>query len=203
MHADSYPDGTVRALLSSDAVTPVTRRVLLERLAAQPLSPQFFDAETFGLLKAICARLVPQVGNGPVDLAGGIDQRLAGGRTDGWRYNAMPPDGEAYRMGLRGIEESAKAQFNLSFQQATDAEKDSILQRVQAGSAPGDTWKLLPSDRFFEEMLAEAAELYCSHPLVQEEMGYVGMADAPGWSRIGLNEREEREPLEKNEQKDG
>ena len=203
MPENLYPNGTVRALLSSNAVTHATRRVLQERLAAQPLSPQFFDAETSELLRAVCARLVPQVSPAPVDLVGGIDQRLARGQTDGWRYDALPSDGEAYRMGLRGIEESAKGLFNRSFRQVTDVEKDTILQKVQAGSAPGDTWQSLPSDRFFEELLAEAVELYYCHPLTQEAIGYAGLADAPGWSRIGLNEREEREPPEKGEKIDG
>ena len=43
-------------------------------------------------------------------------------------------------------------------------------------------------------MLAELTETYYAHPLAQEEIGYVGMADLPAWTKIGLNEREEREP---------
>jgi hypothetical protein len=43
-------------------------------------------------------------------------------------------------------------------------------------------------------MLAELTEYYYAHPLAQEEIGYVGMADAHGWTRLGLNELEPREP---------
>ena len=32
------------------------------------------------------------------------------------------------------------------------------------------------------------------YPLAQEEIGYAGMADLPAWTKIGLNEREDREP---------
>jgi len=55
-------------------------------------------------------------------------------------------------------------------------------------------WRTLPAARFFEELLAEVVETYYAHPLAQEEIGYAGMADAPGWRAIGLDEREERDP---------
>jgi hypothetical protein len=74
-------------------------------------------------------------------------------------------------------------------------EQDEVLRRVQTGTAPGDTWHSLDSARFFEELLADLAEAYYSHPLAQEEIGYVGMADAAGWARIRLDELEDREPL--------
>ena len=61
------------------------------------------------------------------------------------------------------------------------------------GDAPGATWQTLPAKRFFEELLAEAAENYYSHPLAQEEIGYVGMADLPAWERLGLNQLDDRE----------
>ncbi|MBW3634848.1 MAG: GMC family oxidoreductase [Armatimonadetes bacterium] len=57
----------------------------------------------------------------------------------------------------------------------------------------------MPSPRFFEELLAEATEHYYAHPLAQEEIGYAGFADAPGWKRIGLDERENREPAPQTE----
>jgi hypothetical protein len=49
---------------------------------------------------------------------------------------------------------------------------------------------------FFEELLAETIEIFYSFPLVQQEIGYVGMADAKGWSNIGLNQTDEIEPVE-------
>ena len=52
----------------------------------------------------------------------------------------------------------------------------------------------MPAARFFEEMLSEVVALYYSHPLAQEEIGYVGMADARGWPRVGPGELEAHEP---------
>jgi hypothetical protein len=190
-----YPDGTVRALLNTDQVTDATRQALTERLDKQSQAPQFFSEAEMELLQSICDRLIPQPDRSqPIDIAGGIDERLAGDKSDGWRYDTMPADGDAYRTGLQGVDESAQALFEQPFRQLTGEQQDEVLRRVQAADAPGDIWDQIPAERFFEEMLTEAVGAYYSHPLAQEEIGYVGMADVPTWQRIQLNELETREP---------
>lgn len=189
-----YPEGTVRALLATDQVTNKTRQVLTERLDLVPEPPAFFSNAEQELLRTICNRLIPQDRPNPVDIAGFIDKRLAQGESDGWRYDTMPADGDAYKQGLAGVNETARNLFQRSFQELSEADQDETLRRIQREDAPGTIWESLPAGRFFEELLAEATNNYYSHPLAQEEMGYVGMADAPGWQRIGLNQRETREP---------
>ncbi|UOQ79122.1 gluconate 2-dehydrogenase subunit 3 family protein [Hymenobacter sp. 5516J-16] len=78
----------------------------------------------------------------------------------------------------------------------SEPQQDQVVAAVANGTAPGENWQHLPIDRFFEELLAELAEAYYSHPLAQEEIGYVGMADVPGWHRIEPNQLEAREPEE-------
>ncbi|MBT9392038.1 gluconate 2-dehydrogenase subunit 3 family protein [Hymenobacter sp. NST-14] len=194
-----YPAGTVRALLQTDLVTPATRAALEARLAPQTdYAPQFFDADTYQLLRAVAARVFPQPEREtPIELAPNVDKRLLEGRADGWRYDAMPPDREAYRLGLGGINQAAQAAFRQDFVELTTEQQDVIIGQLAAGEAPGENWQQVPQDKFFEEMLAELAESYYAHPLAQEEIGYVGMADVPGWTHIGLNELEPREPEEK------
>ncbi|WP_077924165.1 gluconate 2-dehydrogenase subunit 3 family protein [Spirosoma sp. 209] len=191
-----HPANTIRSLLQTDLVTAPTREALNGRLNAPPRQPTFFSADEFALLQAVCDRLVPQEGREPsqrIDIASGIDLRLSENKSNGWRYDDMPPDGEAYRLGLRGFDESAQAWFGQPFRNLSPEQQDEVLAAVQALEAPGSTWDILPADHFFEELLAEAVENYYSHPLAQEEIGYVGMADAPGWQRIGLNNLEDRE----------
>lgn len=190
---DEYPAGSVRALLRTEAVTEPTRKALEERLAAPAVTvPRFLDQGGFATLQAVCARLLPGSG---IDVAGPIDARLADGAGDGWRYDALPPDRDAYRMGMAGFDAAAQALFGRDFIGLPGADQDKVVQAVQDGSPPGAAWEHLPAARFFEELLAEATEVHFAHPLAQESIGYTGMADAPGWQRIGLNEREEREPL--------
>ena len=184
------------SLLAGKTVTAPTRRVLQGRMAqVRVVTPCFFEPEAFALLQAICARLVRPLGNvETLDVAGQIDCALAEGKGDGWRYDAMPPDDEAWRLGLQGFDETASVLFNTSFTQIDGSQQDNVLRLVQQGEAPGTTWNTVPSALFFEELLALAAEICYAHPLVQESIGYAGMADAPGWQLTGLNQLEAREP---------
>ena len=191
-----YPAGTVRALLKTASVTAPTRQALQARLA-QPatIAPRFFNSSSFATLTASCDRLIPPIeGLAKLDIAGTIDRALAEGMGDGWRYDAMPTDGLAYRQGLQGMDESACALFGTPFDRLEPAQQDSVLRAVQEGHAPGTAWETLPAKRFFEELLAAAVQACYSHPLMQESIGYVGMADASGWQAIGLNQLEPREP---------
>jgi hypothetical protein len=192
----TFPPGTVRALLATDHVSARTRSVLRERLSAPAASaPRFFDPAAFATLRAVCARLVPQPDRAdPIDLAGAIDRRLADGSGNGWRYDDLPPDGDAYRLGLAGLDEAAAARHGGPFVAIGPAAQDAILGAVQRGEVAGGAWERVPPRRFFEEVLADAAEVYYAHPLAQEEIGYVGMADLPGWTEVGLDRLEAREP---------
>ncbi|WP_303309868.1 gluconate 2-dehydrogenase subunit 3 family protein [Hymenobacter sp. BT730] len=194
----TYPEGTVHALLQTDLVTEATRTALQARLDAPAhYEPRFFDADTYQVLRAVAARLLPQPERArPIELAPVIDARLAEGRSDGWRYDVLPPDREAYRLGLGGINQAAQKQFQQDFRELNEAQQDAVVEQLAAGKAAGNNWMQLNQGRFFEELLAELTEAYYAHPLAQEEIGYVGMADVPGWTRIGLNELEPREPEE-------
>ncbi len=191
---NSYPPGTVRALLDTDTVTPATRRVLQARMET-PAEPRFFQPDEWVLLRSIRERLIPQPDRTePIEPEWEVDQRLWEGKTNGWRYDEFPTDGEAYRHALRAIEASVWSRYGGNWAQLTDSERDELLRNVQRGEVPHRSWGRVQPKRFFEELLAELIEVYYAHPLAQEEIGYVGMADVPGWRRIGLNEREPREP---------
>lgn len=192
-----YPEGTVRALLPTDQVTEATRNALTERLTASPRQSVYFSDSEFALLQAICDRLIPQDDRPEyIDLAGNIDNRLSQNKSDGWRYDTMPPDGDAYKQGLAGVDQTAQLLFEQPFRQLPAERQDDVLKQIQQGQPAGEIWTTLPAGRFFEELLVETTESYYMHPLAQEEIGYVGMADVPTWQRIGLNQLEDREPRE-------
>lgn len=192
-----WPEGVVQVLLATDLVTQPTREALCPRLARPDTTePRFFEAWHFRLLRAVCTRLVPQPGRArPVDIAGLIDARLADGVGDGWRYADLPPDRITQVQGLDGIAESASALFGDTFHKLETTEQDVVLLAVQKGTAPGPTWRTLPGPRYFEELLADVVDVYYAHPAAQEEIGFVGMADARGWQAVGLNQRAAHEPL--------
>ena len=197
MPIPNYPSGSVRALLATAHVSEATRAALQSRLdAPTAYEPQFLAPETFVLLEAVASRILPQPDrpDQPIALAPAVDQRLAEGRADGWRYDALPPDREALRMGLGGIQEISQALFQADFMALSTEQQDTALRSLADGNPPGPTWQTLDAGRFFEELLAELTETYYAHPLAQEEIGYAGMADLPAWTKIGLNEKEDLEP---------
>ncbi|GAC1375367.1 MAG: hypothetical protein NVSMB30_19330 [Hymenobacter sp.] len=199
MSLPEYPSGTVRALLGTEHVSAATRAAVQARLdAPTAYAPRFLAPETFALLEALAARLLPQPDRpaGPIPLAPAVDQRLAEGRADGWRYDVLPPDREAYRLGLGGVQEIAQALFQADFTALPADQQDAVVRALAGGQPPGPSWATLDAGRFFEELLAELTETYYAHPLAQEEIGYAGLADLPAWTKIGLNEKEAREPEE-------
>jgi hypothetical protein len=131
----------------------------------------------------------------PIDLAGGLDCRLADGDGDGWRYARMPSDADMHVRGAAGFDETAQAMLGCGFAQALGMERDAVLRAAQSGKAEGAVWVTMDSACYFEELLSLLVDIYYAHPLALEEIGYVGMADGHGWQAIGLNERDAHEPL--------
>ncbi len=173
---------TLQEFLQSDYLTPKTSQVLTERLHQNFEKPMYFTAAEFTLLGTVCQLLMGE----ETDLynnkmAGHIDERLAQRKTDGWRYDEMPPDGEMYRLGLAGINESGRLLYDSEFLNLNTASQTKVLTEIQNGTAPGEIWKDLSPTLFFEELLAETAETYYSFPKIQAEIGYAGMADHFGW----------------------
>jgi len=181
-------------LLQSGLVTPATRRVLEERLAnvSQPL--RFFTDKEADTLRALASRLFPmEQGALPVDFVMPLDARLADGKGDGWRYDILPPDPDAWRLMLQGFDQTAQTLFGQDFAQCAPPEQDSVLASVHECHPPGEVWRTLPAKRAWEEMLAELSETYYSQPQVQASIGCVSFADGRGWREIGLNAREDWE----------
>lgn len=192
----SYPRGFVSDLLNSDAVRQATRRALTARAApAAVKDPEFFTTTEMATLRAMCARLIPQpTDRPPLDMVTAVDERLARGKGNGWRYAAMPPDGEFYRRSLQALDETARHMLGQAFARLDIHQQDRLLLSVQYDEVRGGLWTGLSPRQFIEELLAEISEVYFSHPLVQNEIGYAGMADARGWTRIGLDQLHDIEP---------
>lgn len=183
----------VKALLNSEFLTEPTRRALQERFEKVG-SNCFFSTDFFHLLSVVCDLLVDQDSeNRMVNIALFIDERLKNNDSDGWRYNSMPPDAVMYKLGLQGIDKTASLMYGQKFCALKKEEQIQILTAIQNGNVKSELWKKLNPKLFFEELLAETAAIFFSHPLVQASINYVGMADAKGWTKIKLNQSENLE----------
>ncbi|WP_407541592.1 hypothetical protein Q0M94_19060 (plasmid) [Deinococcus radiomollis] len=160
-------DFTAERLISSSMLTPATRGALNARLDPPPAAPRLFTSQEFALLELVSVCLVPH-DPAALPLAARIDARLNQGITDGWRYDQLPPDAEAYQQLL--------ASLPADFRMTDDAGRHAALTQAQRDHP-----------KIFEELLAELAEGYYSDPLNQLSIGYVGFADARGWTETRLD----------------
>ena len=90
-----------------------TREVVRRRLEDVP-PVRFFTEDEARRLAAIAERIVPQPDrreNEKVPLVPFIDEKLLKDERDGYRYEDLPPQREAWRLGLAGVEETARALF--------------------------------------------------------------------------------------------
>ncbi len=165
-----------RRLADQNLLTPPTLAALAAREPAFDGEPRRFDAPTFAILVALVDVLRPYERPSGREIALRIDARLAKGECDGWRFDAMPADAEAYAQGLAALAQEG----------ALDA---SVVRRLQRGETTV-AWPLSPQ-RFLEDLLAEVATFAYSQPEAQDAIGYDGYADAQGWSHIALGDARE------------
>ncbi len=170
-----------------------TRRLVLDRIRHVP-ARSFFSETEFQTLEAICHRLLPQTdrpAEGRIPIAPYIDQRLAEGKGNGYRYADMPWDDEAYRLGLAGINETSSALCaGQGFADLSAVQQDEVLAAIEAGDPPGATWQQLPAQRFFKQLMQDAVEVYYAHPAAWNEIGFQGPASPRGHVRLGLGKRD-------------
>ena len=170
-------------------------------MAALPADwkPTCISVDAFAALERVLSRLFPDDEHGApganeLSLAARLERQRATGKGNGWRYAGLPPDAEALRLGLEKLDWSAQHRHRRRFVELTEDRADALLHRVQNGE---EKWEGLDASRWFEEILADATELYVSHPAAMDAMGFAGFADEPeGWApdRVGLNNTESWEP---------
>ncbi len=179
-----------------------TRDVVLERVNNIP-EIRFFSAEQARLLKAVCDRVLPQDDRDEahqIPIVPQIDKRLYENTHDGYRYEDMPPDREAFALGLQGIEEIAQFLHARAFIDIGPREQDEILCSLHDAKPPAGNviWDRMPAHRFWMLLLTDCAEAYYSHPWAWDEIGFGGPAYPRAYMRL---ERGEPEPWETAEQR--
>ena len=196
-YSTAYAYKDFNDLLNTNLVTKKTRQVLVDRINEKEEPPLFFTAYQFNILTIVCDLLMAQNSAKRIcNPAIAIDKRLAAGKADGWRYDAMPDDRIAYIIGIDGIDEFAFAMYKKPFQKLNLSDQIYLLEKIQKGETIGNKWNKIIATLFFEDLLREVTAIFYSHPFVHQEIGFVGMADANGWNNIGLDSKDAIEPDE-------
>ena len=163
----------------------------------------FFSAEEAELLAAIICRLLPQddrAADRIIPILPVIDERLFKNSLNGFRYEDMPPDREAYRLGLKAIEEMAQEQFHEPFVSLAVHRQELILKSLHDGKPEpaNPIWHRMPVHRFWALLIGDCVTAYYSHPWAWDEIGFGGPAYPRGYMRL---ENGLPEPWEVNEQR--
>ena len=192
-----YPDYDVLDKWESVSFDTKTRAVLRRRLHNVP-ERQFFTQDEWDLMEAVCARMSPTPERGPrVPITPWIDAKLMEGDTEGFRFESMPPEHDAWRMGLKALAEESVALYARPFAELDPDSQEAVLKRVQKGEVDAKRWAGLDPKMFFTNLLLrEVAGIYYAHPQAWSEMGFGGPASPRGYVRMGLNEQDPWEAKE-------
>jgi len=182
-----YPDYDVLDKWSSPDWDDQTHEVVRRRLEEVPEIRFFTDAEA-RTLAVVAERIVPQPDRDETEkipIVPWIDEKLYKDERDGYRYEGLPPQREAWRNGLAGINETAQALFGgKMFVDLDPLSQDVVLTRAARGDAPGATWKRMPAARFFKSVLSiTIVKIYYAHPVAWNEIGYNGPSSPRGHVR--------------------
>jgi hypothetical protein len=106
-----------------------------------------------------------------------VDARLAAAETDGWRYEDMPADGQAWRDTLGYLDKDAHTRCGTSFAQAPGRDRAAMIAAVQDGGQDGGQdgkWHGLPAARVWSLWTRYACTALYAHPHAWSEMGVGG-----------------------------
>jgi hypothetical protein len=162
-----------------------TRKVVVRRVEQVP-PIRFFTPEEARLLGAVLDRVLPQDDRDEahrIPVLNFVDERLFMNRGDGYRFEQMPPDREAFRLGLQGIHAIALHRHGHPFVELGPTAQDEILKSLHDGKP---------------DAVQDACEAYYAHPWAWDEIGFGGPAYPRGYMRL---EGGQPEPWEKPEQR--
>jgi Gluconate 2-dehydrogenase subunit 3 len=165
----------------------VTSGVVLSRLGPQP-PLRFFTPGQEAVARALLDVILDQHTEPRVPVFEMIDQRLAELSTDGWRYEDLPPDPQAWSRSLDVLDQDAVDQQGCGFAECTIEAQEAALKAVLGlGDRP---WHGMRADRVWSLWSRYACTAFYSHPWAWNEIGFPGPAYPRGYKNAGVNARE-------------
>lgn len=171
-----------------------TAQVVEARLAPPSPELKFFtpeEAETAGALLDV---VLAQHAGPKVPVLAMVDARLAEGSTDGWRYDSMPEDAEAWRYSLQYLQQDADDLFGCRFSQCSTEQQGGIVQAVQ----DAETWHGWPAKHVWSLWTRYACAAFYAHPWSWNEIGFGGPAYPRGYQVLRPGWREPWERAERD-----
>jgi len=177
----------------------VTAGVVLARLAL-PGECAFFTPAEVGVAAPLLDLLLAQDDDPRVPILGLIDQRLAIGETDGWHYDELPEDGQAWRDTLGFLDQDAQNRFaGRGFAGLINDEQAVLVQLVQDAAQADERWHGWPAEHVWSLWTRYACTAFYSHPWAWNEIGFPGPAYPRGYLNPGVNAREPWEVADRDD----
>lgn len=179
-----------------------TRKTVVERVEKKaPI--RFFSQEEAAVLEAVIDRVLPQDDRSSrrtIPILPVIDERLYKNSLNGFRYEDMPPDREAYKLAIQAIGEMARSRFDETFTELTIHQQELLLKSLpdRQPDPYHAVWNTMPVHRFWALLMEDCVTAYYSHPWAWDEIGFGGPAYPRGYMRL---ENGLPEPWEKDEQR--
>lgn len=172
---------------------PVTARLVRERIGAgRALS--FFKPAEEKTARALLDLILANHDEPRVPVVEMVDKRLFQKETDGWRYEDMPEDSEAWRQSLRFLDEDAGEVFGVPFASCTLDQQGELVQGVQ----DAEKWHGLPGKHVWSLWTRYGCAAFYAHPWTWNEIGFGGPAYPRGYKVLHPGWREPWEVEEKD-----
>lgn len=163
----------------------LTAGVVLARLDP-PTDFSFFDPSEQACAGALFDLILAQHTEPRVPVLALVDQRLALGQTDGWFYEDMPPDVDAWHASLAGLDADARSMGAPSFARASLGDQSDLVEQCRAS----DCWHDMPGGHVWSLWTRYACAAFYSHPWAWNEIGFGGPAYPRGYKALGVGKRE-------------
>jgi len=175
-----------------DVWDDVTAGVVLARLAL-PGALSYFTPHEAAIAGPLLDLLLDQDGEPRVPVLALVDQRLAVGETDGWHYDDLPEDAQAWRQTLAFLDDDAQHANQCGFGELAPADQVTLIQAVQDRATDGKTWHEWSATHVWSLWTRYACTAFYSHPWAWNEIGFGGPAYPRGYLNPGIDAREKWE----------
>jgi gluconate 2-dehydrogenase subunit 3-like protein len=173
----------------------VTRQVVLGRV--QPRPPyRFFTGTEAAALEAFCDTVTAQDREPRIPVLSFVDERLADGRGEGYRYADLPDDGEVWRRLAAALDEAARGRSDDGFAGLDDEHRHTICAALAGGALHVPSLRGLDQSRVWSIVMRDVVGAFYAHPWAWNEIGYGGPAYPRGFARLGIGQSEEWEAAE-------
>ncbi len=189
--------------LSQQAYWDRTTRELIRQRVEEQRPIRFFSPQEAATMTAVCERVLPQddrVSERRIPILPELDARLFENRIDGYRYEDMPSDQQAYCIAASAFDVMARELHGRRFVACTVPEQERMILSIHDGAPLGakKLWAQMNVERFWAMLVSDCAGAYYAHPWAWDEIGFGGPSYPRGYMRLTEGEPE---PWEVDEQR--